>query len=398
MKLKKYLGIVCCLFLTTACLFGRNNDEYPSKDEGAYYKNTTHKAFEAIDEQIILDYSSKFFEIVKNVDFEPYTKAKHETPYLDSILTLMSYDAYVEKVMNHELDNDNIGKIGKDQILKYEKKDSISIFIYENYEYEPHFYGGGAGIWIAYSQNNEKDWNYYYTGIVQRQPIFLKWNSKRPLISDNGSVQIDACLTKQITRQSIPGGALYQSVKDSLLVVFNLNIIAKDSDGDGLTDIVEEKFHTDPNQKDTDGDGIPDNLDLNPRKNLPRTELSKVYEAIIDRDYGTIDEKGNIVFSEKIAYVTDSTKTVLVVTNDKDLMGVRPIKTRVIFVTQEEYDKYNNQYRTDLEKIDISPLFKVDNQKDTYKIRVSYNFHGGTYLIKKNERGWMVESISMWIS
>jgi hypothetical protein len=33
---------------------------------------------------------------------------------------------------------------------------------------------------------------------------------------------------------------------------------AKDSDGDGLSDVVENYYHTDPNKKDTDGDGYSD--------------------------------------------------------------------------------------------------------------------------------------------
>jgi hypothetical protein len=89
---------------------------------------------------------------------------------------------------------------------------------------------------------------------------------------------------------------------------------------------------------------------------------------------------------------------VLIITDDENLMGVQPANKRIIFVTQKEYKKYNNLFRTDLEKISISPLFRVDNEKDTYKIRVNYNFHGTTYLVKKTKKGWVMEIISMHIS
>ncbi|MBI1334523.1 MAG: hypothetical protein GC165_16770 [Armatimonadetes bacterium] len=40
--------------------------------------------------------------------------------------------------------------------------------------------------------------------------------------------------------------------------------LKKDSDSDGLTDIVEQWIGTDPNNPDTDGDGIPDGIDKSP--------------------------------------------------------------------------------------------------------------------------------------
>lgn len=50
-----------------------------------------------------------------------------------------------------------------------------------------------------------------------------------------------------------------------------LSAVMRDSDGDGITDLAEKRFHTNPISADTDGDGIPDSDDLVP--NAPRDAL-----------------------------------------------------------------------------------------------------------------------------
>jgi hypothetical protein len=66
-------------------------------------------------------------------------------------------------------------------------------------------------------------------------------------------------------------------------------------------------------------------------------------------------------------------------------------------MTTKEYQK-SNGYKTELNEMHISPLFKVDKMKDTYKISESINTGGTTSLIRKTKKGWVVEIISMWIS
>jgi hypothetical protein len=47
-------------------------------------------------------------------------------------------------------------------------------------------------------------------------------------------------------------------------LTYDLTELRKDSDHDGLTDLVEARLGTDPHRADTDGDGIPDSRDTNP--------------------------------------------------------------------------------------------------------------------------------------
>jgi len=382
-----------------ASLFAQK-EKYSSKEENKYYKNLRRNfvSFRPLDTKLILSFEPEYYEIHgTELNYEPYSPDKYLTPYADSIFSILfsrNYDIW-------DIEVEKIGKIDKTQILKYEKRDSVEAFIYNSYEYE-NIYFGEPGIWIGYSENNGKDWNYYYTGIVQRQPVFIKYYSRRPLIKAIGKLEIDACLLRQLSAFSHPGpGPSYECVKDGIYLVFDINVIAKDSDGDGLTDIVEDKLYTDKFNKDTDGDGIPDNLDTNPRIYYPRTEKSKIYEAVLDHriDWDDTKEIGKLLFNENTTYnVTDSTETIIIVTNNEDLMGIQPETYRVIFITPQDYKNKTKTYKSELNAMYFSPLFKVDNKRDTYKIHYDFNTWGSKYLIRKTEEGWMIEILSMWIS
>jgi hypothetical protein len=296
-----------------------------------------------------------------------------------------------------------IGSVARTQILKYEKKDSVEAFIYESCEFE-NIYFGEQGIWIGYSENNGREWNYYYTGITQKQPVFVKYYSQRPLIKEKGKLEIDACLMRQLSPFSHPVSThSYECVKDGIYLVFDMKVIVKDSDGDGLTDIVEDKLYLDKLNKDTDGDGISDNLDMNPRVNYPRTKKSKVYEAILNEDIGSKDMdwvigrlwlKGD----NKVHHVTDSTETVLIITDDKDLMGIQPQNYRVIFMTTEEYKSKAKAYNSELNTMFLGPFFKVDGKKNTYLVSYSFNTWNHQYLVQKMIIGWRIRLLSTTIS
>ncbi len=293
-----------------------------------------------------------------------------------------------------------IGKIDKTQILKYDKQDSIIAFIYKSSIYENKYFGE-YGIWIGYSENRGKDWSYYYTGIVQRQPLYLKSYSQRPLIKEKGKLEIDACLLRQLSPFYHPGGSpYYECVKDGIYVTFDIDVISKDSDGDGLTDIVEDKFYTNKFNRDTDGDGIPDNIDSNPRKYYPKTEKTRIYEAYLDEkiDWNNEEGRGMLLLSDAINYVTDSTETILIVTDNEDLFGVSPQRYRIIFMAPDEYVKNKNRFETELNKMHISPLFRVDGKKDTYKMNDFFNTWGGSYLIRKAKNKWIIQRLSFVIS
>lgn len=332
------------------------------------------------------------FHYKRIADFSPYSESTRGTPYQDSV-----WAVFFDNIDNphYSVPQKIVGGIDELYIIKYEKKDHVEAILYTNNRFEE----GYSGISVAYSSNAGRTWDYYYTGLTQ-DPLFVKWYSKYPLIDDEGNIQIEACMTKWVssTLFSNPG---YKVTKDGLLLTIDMETLRMDSDGDGLTDIEETKLRTDPFNVDTDNDGIPDNLDLNPRCNVPRTGKTLVYEAIINGEPEShhFGEKGTLFlpFDEKVEpnFATDTTPTVMILTDDLDIMSVQPQNVRVIFLTSEEYAKTKDQFRSDLSQLKIITV-KQDN--GGFKVFKSKFNWGTDYQVKKTTEGWIVEVISDWIS
>lgn len=377
--MKKCLSLLL-LLLASAVMFAQEGEsEYEiykrrfeefleqnkSSEKESYYKKRKFKERKPLNKEVFLNYYDDFFNFVEVNDYTPYCDTLYFTPYQDSVF-------HSSWLFEEDFKIEYYASIDKCRILKQEKKGNVEAFIYNDSEYENLFWGE-SGIWVAYSEDNGETWSYFYTGIVQKQPLFVKWYSSYPLINEKGDLQIEACLLRQSSPFIHPGpGPSYRLAKDGLLLTLDLETLRKDSDGDGLTDIVEAKFRTDPNNADTDGDGIPDNLDLNPRFASNRTDKSVIFEAILDDDvlihfWG--EEEETILPIDKTPethYVVDTTETVLIVTDEPGLQNIQPKSCRVIILTTEEYENQPRYFQNDLNDISFSPLFKVNGKKDTF--------------------------------
>ena len=388
--MKQYITLLLLALLVPAFSFAQV--DYESKEREEYYdKNRHYKPFEPVKKKVVANYHDDFFKFAKVDNYTPYNDTLFFTPYQDS-------------VEFHSVARQYIGGIDRFRILKHEKKGKVEAFVYYDFKYVETF-TGEPEIWVAYSDDNGESWSHYYTGIVQKQPLFVKWYSSYPLINEQGDLQIEACLLRQMSSFILPFGApSYQLVKDGLLLTLDLKTLRKDSDGDGLTDIVEAKFRTDSNNDDTDGDGIPDNMDMNPRFASNRTDKSIIFEALINDDedicYGFKDCESVLSIDERpeVHCVVDTTETILIVTDELGLQNIQPKSYRVIILTTEEYESNPRYFQNDLCRMRISPLFKVDGEKDTYIFDYGFNTWGSGYWVKKTEKGWRIVQTYMIIS
>ena len=334
------------------------------------------------------------FQYREIADYSPYGDSRNFTPYQDSIINL-SFKYWDNP---QEIKKERIGGVDRYWILKHETKDSIEAIVYEDNRYNDIF---NSGVFVAYSSNSGSTWDYYYTGLTQDAPLFVKWYSKYPLIDTEGNVQIEACL------RSGDGNSHWSwlmsppvVVKDGLLITFDLETLRKDSDGDGLTDIEETRLRTDPFKADTDDDGIPDNMDLNPRCNVPRTDKTIVYEVLLNEEteipFSDEEEPLTIPFDEiaELHYCTDTTKTVMIVTDDPNIRSVQPKNRRVIFLTAEEYGDQNYNPE-DIERLWVTSFKKQED--GSYIVDRNTSFSGCTYSVKKTSKGWAIKMTSMYI-
>lgn len=382
--MNKYLSLF--LLLVSVCSCESNWPiEYDSKERDAYYSISDDSVFNDIippimSNEMVLGYQNPFFELKEITDFTPYNDSLFFTPYLDSINRLY--------FMWDERPKDCIGKIDKKWILKHEKKGDLEAFVYWD-----------LTIGVAYSIDGGASWDYYNTGIKQRTPLCVKWYSNKPLINSEGDLEIEACLLRESSYRSHHFGVANDLVKDGLLLTMKLDTLRKDTDHDGLTDIEESLLRTNPNSSDTDGDGIPDNLDMNPRMNVPRTEKTIIYEALINGDNRVRfvgEGYGIIPFDEipKTCYYSDSVPTIMIVTDEPDIQSVCPTRERIIFLTSEEYEKTKNPFDDEFMMDDFSPLFRVDGEKDKFILSSSGDSWWNEYVVERERKGWKIQAYS----
>ena len=386
------------LLLIVYSTYGQSEDDYQSKEQIKYYKSRKYKPFSTVSKSEILKFKPANCKLTVLDNYKTYDPELYATPYQDSIFKAFISSDQLNQINVYK--PDLIGNIDKSLIIKSDIKNSLHVFIYADYKLHDRYYGD-AGIWIAISENYGKDWSYYFTGLVQKQPIYLKWYSGIPLIAENNTIQIEAVLLRQQEPFIHPGPMpKYQIVKDGVSVIFNINDLKKDSDNDGLTDIMEQTFQLNIFDSDTDKDGISDYSDLNPLYAYKKTDFSCIYEAVLN-DYIPWDTIGLIVeskLSEEYLFKDDSCSTVLVISDNPEIRSIQPKNTRVIFLTTKEYKKSKGKFKTDLNKMHITPLFKVDGFEDKYIISKSYGTGGSEYLVERVKSDWKITLISSWIS
>ena len=143
------------------------------------------------------------------------------------------------------------------------------------------------GEFLFLSQDSGKTWSApLYLGIHRLPESWYAMlaDSKLPMIVD-GNVQLEVSIWK---RDESKGGSplrghSYLWKKWNKYLSMSLADLQRDSDGDGLTDLFEERILTDPHSADTDGDGIPDASDNQPLTPFPKrlTDSDNIMLALI---------------------------------------------------------------------------------------------------------------------
>lgn len=105
----------------------------------------------------------------------------------------------------------------------------------------------------------------FHTGFAAGFPFRLRDNGGAPVF-DGDALQLPVDM-EEIDPASIEFSWAAVSTKESrrnCIVRIPQSALEKDTDGDGLPDLLEERLATDPRSADTDGDGVPDAWDAYP--------------------------------------------------------------------------------------------------------------------------------------
>lgn len=260
-----------------------------------------------------------------------------------------------------------------------------------------------GGYWIARSTDGGASWTRLYTGLRQLQPYEVVEHSALPLLADDG-VRIEVRV-RELDESSItfpPVAMRTKREEDGLFLELPWEELERDRDADGLTDLVEERLLTDPEEADTDGDGVDDAEDP-----LPTVAFSAVNDpssqalaALLTRISGEqarailprCPEGDSLCFGRP--HLGEG-RTHFVVGERSRWAGLAP-RHRTIVLTRDELeaarDRFGVLYATRF------PLIEVDRSGERAVIIWDRSWQGGAAYLRRGDDGWNVEIRSSWIT
>lgn len=261
-----------------------------------------------------------------------------------------------------------------------------------------------GGYWLLLGRADGPGWTAVYTGL----PVHRPWKSVKatpvPLLDDQGMVRLvmdEAPLDDSSV--TFPPVATRAPVKRrSVVLEAPLERLQRDTDGDGLTDLAEDRLLLDPMRPDTDGDGVKDGDDATPRLDdrLPATTTAEVLNAFLARRRAR----------EPVALITtpgspkplkdarprgpDLDDVTILEGTAATLAGLQPL-TRVVTFSSQELDALAARYGT----IYPRTLRVVVNGKQHAFIQWSAGWSGGSARVDRDETGaWVFTILSQWVT
>ncbi|MEA2325450.1 MAG: hypothetical protein QOE68_409 [Thermoanaerobaculia bacterium] len=236
-----------------------------------------------------------------------------------------------------------------------------------------------GGYWILRSTDRGGTWNRpLYTGLRVLQPYEVVIGSTLPMLRDDG-VRIEVATTE------IDG-----PIKELLAVDFKWRDLERDSDGDGLTDLVEERILTDPQSADTDSDGLADGVDPLPQVAFRQSQgdAAKIVATAIEAYYGS-------AIVQMAGEHGLGTTTMFIVGDPADFAGVTS-RVRIIVTSEGEIEAASKKFGPTL-AMHIS-LVIIDQTGTRAWVQLNDEGSGATYLLEKKEGAWIALAVASWVS
>jgi hypothetical protein len=267
-----------------------------------------------------------------------------------------------------------------------------------------------GGYWVHISDDGGKTWRApLYTGLADHWPYVALPASRLPMI--DGEVLDVAVAVRELDLRSITYPPVMLATRrraDDLYLRIPLAALRQDSDGDGITDIVETHLLLDPHNPDSDGDGIPDGRDPMPNVkavagSLPVNDaLALILEKITGAPTGALIEpvdrlRGALapILGGLQASPNSMDRPIFVAGRRADFAAFSPARRMFVY---EPADIARLQQRTpDFHALSLGQV--VFNRAGTAGfVKYSTGWSGGTYRLRLAGKRWSIEQISGWIT
>jgi hypothetical protein len=286
-----------------------------------------------------------------------------------------------------------------------------------------------GGYWLLHTTNNGLDWDDpLYTGLAVRQPYEVTSTSALPMLKKGGGgadqdvvVQIEV-RRRELDPESItfpPVALRYKNEASGLYLEAPLAELKRDSDGDGLADIIEARLVTDAHAADTDSDGLADGSD--PFPTVPESKgagtdasrdaserstaelltavLAQLFEEDDTQPPAQVVGAGNDPFKNAIgrpAPMLPRTSAVFFRGDRKDFVGVRSSAGRRVIVLSDAELLRISRERGVLYPMEVNLI--LDEKGEQAYVRFSKGWRGGACDAKRVKGRWVITPLMEWMS
>ena len=271
----------------------------------------------------------------------------------------------------------------------------------------------GGAYWVVRSEDGGETWGRpLYTGLRAMQPYSIRSFSHLPLVAgDHLHIEVDIRELDTSVITFPPVSRAFKRERSGLYLDVAWADLERDSDGDGLTDLAEERLLTDPLVADSDGDGIPDGEDPLPHvarsakpsvrgeliaAALPAASGIEALARILTGDPGGQDAgKADLLAMRSDAVAFTSRKTTFIEGDRRDFAGLS-FGGRVVVLTPAESELARKRFG-----VHFPSSIKVFVDHSGTKALVIWNssWRGSTIRLRKEGGKWEeMTPVGFWIT
>jgi len=265
-----------------------------------------------------------------------------------------------------------------------------------------------GGYWVLLSDEKGTTWRHpLYTGLRANLPYTVREESALPLLAGDRlqvEVAVEELSSFLTSDDSGPAELAPRQARAGIYLEVPLAELARDSDGDGLTDLEEERLLTDPEDADTDHDGIGDAEDPMPTVAAVDTPSPAAGAAaallgyMLDNGQDPPEPRRRAPFGgccDPAPAAPLAGRTVFVAGERQWFAGLRPAH-RLIVLTAEELETLRRKVTAPL--FFAIDLLVLDRSGRRGCAVWAGAYRGGTMALQQKGGNWQVEQLDFWIS
>jgi len=329
-----------------------------------------------------------------------------ERPLPDGIRPLRLSDEQIEARLGKEAQGIHLPS--SLNAVRIERQGPRIAVIVQSQDLDPVGEISAGAYWVLLSEDRGATWGpLLYTGLRINQPYVVRPVSALPLFNgDRLRLEMEI---RELDPSRISFPPISLPVKRSAEGVFleiPIATLTRDSDEDGLTDLVEARLLTDPRLADSDGDGLKDGDD--PLPGVPQTTdtspAAEVLAAVVKQIAGV----GRRALIEGV----DGTPTGVACCGPRQgpplieptvfFLGERPLfaglrpDRRIIVLTRAEAEAVEKTFGP-FYPLDLD-LFLFDHSGRRALVIWSATWQGGTLSLEEKDGQWIVTEVSSSIT